>query len=85
MKLLRDYRLPPGVPRVNAAGLMYVGDLKVSMLIEDEGMLYEVVSSTLLYAHCTYDMFIIYARLCSHQMLFFSIQDVMADGSITVS
>ena len=23
---------------------MYVGDLKVSMLIEDEGMLYEVVS-----------------------------------------
>ena len=42
MKLLRDYRLPPGVPRINTAGLMYVGDLKVSMLIEDEGMLYEV-------------------------------------------
>jgi len=57
MKLLRNYRLPPGVPRVNAAGLMYVGDLKVSMLIEDEGMLYEVVSSTLLYAHCTYDSY----------------------------
>ena len=42
MKLLRDYKLPPGVPRVNAAGLMYIGDLKVSMLVEDEGMLYEV-------------------------------------------
>ena len=48
MKLLRDYKLPPGVPRVNAAGLMYIGDQKVSMLVEDEGMLYEVVSSILL-------------------------------------
>jgi hypothetical protein len=41
MKLLRDRKLPPGVPRVQA-GVKYVGDMKVSLLVEDEGMLYEV-------------------------------------------
>jgi len=82
MKLLRDYKLPPGVPRVNAAGLMYVGDLKVSMLIEDEGMLYEVVSSTL-NMHTVPMIDIILTHTINSS--FYFLQDVMADGSITVS
>jgi len=41
MKSLRDHKLPDGVPRVQN-GVEYVGDQRVSMLVVEDGMLYEV-------------------------------------------
>ena len=41
MQKLRERKLPAGQARIQA-GVKYVGDQKVSLLVEDEGMLYEV-------------------------------------------
>ena len=41
MKSLRDHKLPEGVPRVQN-GVEYVGDQRVSMLIVEDGLLFEV-------------------------------------------
>ena len=47
MKTLRDHKLPEGVPRVQN-GVEYVGDQRVSMLVVEDGMLYEVSKHVLI-------------------------------------